>query len=193
MLMKNLFISGVRVRIIKLFLTNPDSQFHVREITRRVGVEINAVRRELSRLQRVRFLKRTPRGNKVFYSVRAGFLFLDELLGMVAKETGLGRAILDKREELGKMYFAMFAKPFVKGRVSKPSEIDLLIVGKVSTPLLAKLVENEQQRLGHEVNYTVLTSEEFDFRKRRRDPFIVDILSQPRIVLLGNEGKYCKL
>lgn len=193
MLMKNIFISGVRVRIIKLFLTNPGSQFHVRDITRRVGVEINAVRRELSRMQRIRFLKRTPRGNKVFYSVRPDFLFLDELLGMVAKETGLGRAILDKQEELGKMYFVMFAKPFVKGRVSKPSEIDLLIIGKVSTPLLAKLVENEQQRLGHEVNYTVLTSEEFDFRKRRRDPFIVDVLSQPRIVLLGNEGKYCKL
>lgn len=193
MSMKELFISRVRVRIIKLFLTNPDAQFHVREITRRVGMEINAVRRELSRLNRIKFLKRTPRGNRVFYSVRPDFVFLDELLGMVAKETGLGQAILEKREELGKINFALFAKPFVKGRVSKPSEVDLLIVGKISTSLISKLVENEQQHLGHEINYTVLTPEEFDFRKRRKDPFIVDVLSQPRIVLLGNEEKYCKL
>jgi len=190
MTMKDLFISSVRVRIIKLFLTNPGSQFHVREISRRVGAEINAVRRELSRLRRINFLKRTPRGNRVFYSVRPDFVFFDELSGMVAKETGIGRAILEKQEELGKINFAMLSKPFVKGRVSKPSEIDLLLVGKVSTPLLSKLVENEQQRLGHEVNYTVLTPEEFDFRKRRKDPFIVDVLSQPHLVLIGNEERF---
>lgn len=193
MTMKDIFISTVRVHIIKLFLTNPESQFHVREIARRVGAEINAVRRELSRLKRINFLKKTPRGNRIFYSVRPDFVFFDELLGMVAKETGIGRGILEKREELGKINFAMLAKPFVKGRISKPAEVDLLVVGKVSTPLMAKLIENEQRRLGHEINYTVLTPEEFDFRKRRKDPFIVDVLSQPRIVLLGNEERYCRL
>jgi len=193
MIMNDLFISKVRVRIIKLFLTNPGSQFHVREIARRVGAEINAVRRELSRLRRIGFLKKTPRGNRIYYTVRPDFLFLDELLGMVAKETGLGQAILERRKELGKINFAMLAKAFVRGRISKPSEVDLLIVGKVSTPLVSKLVENEQQRLGREVNYTILSPEEFDFRKKRKDPFIVDVFSQPRIVLLGNEEKYCKI
>jgi hypothetical protein len=193
MTMKDLLISKVRVRIIKLFLTNPEAQFHVRDISRRVGSEINAVRRELSRLRKIGFLKRTPRGNRVFYSAKTDFVFFDELLGMVAKETGIGRDILEKKEELGKINFAMLAKPFVKGRVSRPSEVDLLIVGKVSTPLMAKLIDNEQRRIGHEVNDTVLTPEEFDFRKRRKDPFILDVLSQPRIVLLGNEEKYCQL
>ena len=193
MTMKELFISTVRVRIIKLFLTNPKSQFHIREIARRVGAEINAVRRELSRLRGIGFLKKIPRGNRVFFSVREDFIFFDELLGMVAKETGIGKAILEKKEELGKINFAMLAKPFVKGRLSKPSEVDLLLVGKISAPLLTKIVENEQQRLGHEVNFTVLTPEEFDFRKRRKDPFILDVLSQPRIVLLGSEEKYCRM
>ena len=193
MTMKDLFISKVRVRVIKLFLTNPDSQFYVRQIGRKVGSEINAVRRELERLHRIGFLKKSGRGNRLFYSVKPDFVFLDELLGMVVKETGLGRALLEKKEELGKISFALLSRAFAKGRVSKPSEIDLLIVGKVVTSLLTKLVEDEQQRLGREVNYTVLTPEEFDFRKRRKDPFIVDILSQPRVVLLGNEEKHCKL
>ena len=192
MLMNELFISKVRVRIIKLFLTNPNSQFHVREVARRVGAEINAVRRELSRLVRVKFLKKIPRGNRIYLEARPDFALFDELLGMVTKETGIGRAILEKQEELGKINFAMLSRAFVKGRVSKPSEVDLLIVGKVATPLMTKLVDQEQQRLGHEINYTVLTPEEFDFRKRRKDPFIADIVSQPRIVLLGNEEKHCR-
>jgi len=192
MTMKDLLVSKVRVRLVKLFLAVPKAQFHVREITRRVGSEINAVRRELKHLHQAGFLKKSSRGNRVLYSAKDDFIFFDELLGMVAKETGIGRAILEKKEELGKISFAMLAKPFVKGRVSKPSEVDLLIVGKISTPLIVKLVEQEQQRRGHEINFTVLTPEEFEFRKRRKDPFILDVLSQPRIVLLGNEEKYCK-
>jgi len=191
-MMNDLFISKVRVKIIKLFLANPNSQFHVREITRRTGAEVNAVRRELQRLRGIGFLKRIPRGNRLFYAVRPDFVFLDELWGMVAKETGIGRAILEKRQELGKINFAMLAKAFVRGRVSKPSEVDLLLVGKISLPLLSKLIEGEQQRLGREINFTVLTPEEFEFRRRRKDPFILDVISQPRIVLLGSEERYCR-
>lgn len=192
-MLKDLFVSEVRIRILKLFLTDPKAQLHVREIGRRVGAEINAVRRELHRLQRIKFLKKDPRGNRIYYSARADFILYDELLGMITKEFGLGREILDKREDLGKISFAMLAKGFVKGRVSKPSEVDLLIVGKVGVPLLTRIVRKEEERLGHEINYTVLTPEEFDFRKLRKDPFIAEVLSQPRIVLIGNEEKNTRL
>lgn len=191
-MLKELFVSEVRIRVITLFLTHREP-FHVREVTRRVGAEINAVRRELRRLDRIKFLKKEPRGNRIFYSVRPDFALLDELLGMVAKTSGLGREILERKEDLGKIRFAMLAKGFLKGRVSKPSEVDLLIVGKVDHPLLERIVKRAEGRIGHEVNYTVLTPEEFDFRKMRKDPFIAEVLSQPRIVLLGSEEKYTVL
>lgn len=192
-MLKDLFVSEVRIRILKLFLTAPKVQLHVREISRRVGAEINAVRRELHRLQRIKFLKKDPRGNRIYYSARMDFILYDELLGMITKEFGLGKDILDRCDELGKINFAMLAKGFVKGRLSKPSQIDLLIVGKVDVSLLTKIVRREEERLGHEINYTVLTPEEFDFRKRRKDPFIAEVLFQPRIVLIGSEEKHTRL
>lgn len=191
-MLKDLFVSEVRLRILKLFLSDPQAQFHIREISRRVGAEINAVRRELRRLRRIKFLKKDPRGNRIYYSVRPDFVFYDDLLGMITKEYGLGREILDKREDLGKINFAMLARSFVKGRVSKPSQVDLLIVGKIDVSLLTKIIRKEEERLGHEINYTVLTPEEFDFRKRRKDPFMAEVIAQPRIVLMGNEEKYAR-
>jgi hypothetical protein len=32
-----------------------------------------------------------------------------------------------------------------------------------------------------------MTEEEFDFRKKKRDPFIISILSGSRVMLLGDE------
>lgn len=191
-MLKELFISKVRVAVIGLFLTNPGDSFHVREISRRVRAEINAVRRELNRLEKIRFLKKTPRGNRLYYSVRPDFVLLDELYGMVVKDVGLGREILNQKDELGKISFTVLSKPFVKGRVSKPSEVDLLLVGKIDADKLERIIRREQERIGREVNYTVLTPEEFDFRKRRRDPFLLSVLQQSWFVLLGSEEKYCR-
>jgi hypothetical protein len=37
-----------------------------------------------------------------------------------------------------------------------------------------------------------MTEEEFLFRKRRRDPFIVDILNSGRVMLIGDEEEMLK-
>ena len=52
MLLEDLIISRVRVKVLTLFLTNPGSMYHVREVVRQVDEEINAVRRELAHLEK---------------------------------------------------------------------------------------------------------------------------------------------
>jgi hypothetical protein len=54
-------------------------------------------------------------------------------------------------------------------------------------PELALLVREEEKRLNTEINYTVMTEEEFSFRRKKRDPFIVSILTGSRVVLIGDE------
>ena len=48
-------------------------------------------------------------------------------------------------------------------------------------------MQNEEKRLGSEINYTIMSEEEFTFRKKRTDPFIIEILSGSRVMLLGDE------
>ena len=81
----------------------------------------------------------------------------------------------------------MFSGRFLRKMKEQPDEVDLLIVGNVVLPELALLVREEEKRLNTEINYTVMTEEEFGFRKKKRDPFIVSILSGSRVMLLGDE------
>jgi len=66
-------------------------------------------------------------------------------------------------------------------------KVDLLIVGEVLLPELAKLVRAEEGKLEREINYTVMSREEFEFRKKRRDPFLLSILAGSRVMIIGDE------
>ena len=99
----------------------------------------------------------------------------------------MGSEILKNRVKLGKIKFAMFSGRFLRKIKDEPDEVDILIVGNVVLPELALLVREEEKRLNAEINYTVMSDEEFDYRKKKRDPFIMTILSGSRVMLLGDE------
>lgn len=179
--------SKSRIKLIGVFLATPFDMYHVRELVRKTGDEINAVRRELAFLEDHGILIKEKRANRVYYSLNKNYAFYDDLLRLATKTTGLGSEILKNRTKLGKIKYAMFSGKYIKHTKKNPEEVDLLIVGTVVLPEIALLVRNEEAKYGTEINYTVMTEEEFDFRKSRSDPFIVGILTGSRIMLIGDE------
>ncbi|MCX6791860.1 MAG: hypothetical protein NT149_02380 [Candidatus Gottesmanbacteria bacterium] len=67
------------------------------------------------------------------------------------------------------------------------TDVDLLVVGNIVLPELSQLVKAEEVRREREINYTVMTEEEFVFRKRRRDPFALSILEGSCSMIIGDE------
>ncbi len=189
----DLLISKVRVKILELFLGLPDQSYHVRDIVRRVEEEINAVRRELARLEKVGFLASEWRANRRFYSVKKDFIFYPEFLSIVNKEVGLGGQLIKNKGKLGKIKYAMLSGSFVRGKPYSQNDVDLFIVGTIILPELGTLVREEEARRSREINFTPMTEEEFNFRKSRRDPFVLGILSKPRVMLIGDEEEMVKL
>lgn len=186
--LSDIVISRVRVKILTLFFTQPGKMFHVRDIVRRTEEEINAVRRELAHMEKKSMVSKERRANRLFYTFRKDYPLYFELLEIINKTSGLGGAILKNRAKLGKIKYAMLSGRFARG-VSKKSntDVDLIIVGSVVLPELAQIVKQEEVRREKELNYTVMTEDEFSFRKSRKDPFIIDILTGSRIMVIGDE------
>ncbi|OGY28121.1 MAG: hypothetical protein A2864_01915 [Candidatus Woykebacteria bacterium RIFCSPHIGHO2_01_FULL_39_12] len=187
--LKQVFISKTRVKLLQVFLSNPGRIFYVRELVRAIGEQINAVRAELSRMEKAGMLFSESRANRKFYGFRKDYIFNDELLRLVAKTTSLGGNIIHEKGKLGKVKLSMLAASFMKRRPVGPTDVDLLIVGDIVLPQLASLVKEAENDVGREINYTVMTEEEFNFRKRRRDPFVTSILEKPRVMLIGDEDE----
>jgi hypothetical protein len=183
----DLITSKSRITLLNVFLSSPNDMIHVRELVRRTNDEINAVRRELAFLEKKGILTREPRANRVYYFLNKNYSFYYDLLRIGSKSVGLGAQILRNKVKLGRIKYAMFSGRFLRKMKEEPDEVDLLIVGNIVLPELALLVREEEKRLNTEINYTVMTEEEFSFRRKKRDPFIISILTGSRVVLIGDE------
>lgn len=186
-MLSDIITSKSRIKLLIVFLSSPSEMFHVRELVRRTGDEINAVRRELAHLEKNGILTKEPRANRVYYYLSKNYEFYFDLLRIGSKIIGLGEGILRNRVKLGKVKYAMFSGRFARRLPKGPEDVDLLVVGTIVLPELALLVRDEEKRLDTEINYTVMTEEEFEFRKKKRDPFILTILNGSRVMIIGDE------
>jgi len=182
-----LFVSRVRIKTIRLFFLRPDVPYHIRGVVREISEEINAVRRELLRLEYIKLLKSERKGNRLYFTLLDSFPFYNELLSMVYKTYGLGGEIIRCQKELGEVHFALLTSAFTKGIRGGSDDIDLVVIGKVNLPALTAAVQRAERQTGREINYTVLKESEFILRKKRRDAFVMQILQGSKVMLIGDE------
>jgi len=162
--------------------------YHVRGVVREVKEEINAVRRELNRLEDCGIIKREERGNRVYYWPKRDHLLFGDLVSIIAKSTGLGATLIDNKSKIGNPTAIMFSGRFVQHKERRKDEdVDILFIGEINLPELATLIRKEESIRGHEINYTTMTRNELEFRKKRRDPFLLSVLSGSRVMIIGDE------
>ncbi|HUV46659.1 MAG TPA: hypothetical protein VMW29_00860 [Candidatus Bathyarchaeia archaeon] len=185
--LQDLFVSKVRAKLLQIFLSDPKEIFYVRQLVRKTDEEINAVRRELKRMEERGMVSKEARANRLYYGFRKNYLFHEELLRLVCKTSGLGWQIIKNKNKIGRLKFVMLSGRFARQKEHLSQNVDLLVVGEVVLPQLAAVVRGFEAKISREINYTVMTQEEFEFRKERRDPFITSILLGSRIMLIGDE------
>jgi len=183
----DLIISKCRVKILQVFFAQPNEIFYIRQLTRLTGEEINAVRRELAYLEKIGLVKKESRGNRIYYWLEKSHPLFGDLLSLTSKTVGFGGAIVKNKNKIGKVYLAMLSGRFARGLPTKQGAVDLLVVGDINLQVLANIVREEEQKIGREINYTVMTKEELAFRKKRHDPFLLGILTDARVMLIGDE------
>ena len=192
-MLKDVFISEVRVDILKIMLPFPDKPFHVRALVRAVDTEINAIRRELDRLHSLGILRKRPSGNRLYYSVDTSSPYYPELLSLVAKEEGVGSEIIKSAKKLGNIKYAVLSRAFSRGLKRSVLDVDLFIVGKADLDVLQEIVGRYEDKIGREINYSVMPPGDFEHRKRANDPFVMRIMSQSRTMLIGDEEEFSSI
>ena len=129
------------------------------------------------------------RANRRLYRFKKDYLFYKELLSLVAKISGLGGSLIKNKGKLGKIKFAFVSTRFLKINSSNPEDVNLLVVGNIVLPELQAIIADEQAKREQEINYSFMDESEFTFRVRRRDPFILKVLLQPKVMLIGDEDE----
>jgi len=183
-MLEALISSKTRVRLLALFLLNPGREYYIREIVRITGDNINAVRRELANLETFGLISGQRKGNQQYYIVNTGHFLYADLQKILLKSEGIAGSIRDalSKEEIS---CAFIYGSYAKGTAHEKSDIDLFIVGEVAEDNLLPLIYSCERSSGREINYTLMTDEELRKRKRKKDPFVKNVLGEEKIILTG--------
>jgi hypothetical protein len=188
-----LFGSKTRVKLLHLFLNNPGKAFYVREITRLIDEQINSVRRELSNMLTVGIITSDSSDNKLYYEVNQRYdyyipfraIFADEHIEAASQKVKSDNEWRDLIRELPGVRIAVLAGVLVKG---SGSAVDLLLVGDLPAAKLKAAVKQIEKIEGRELNYSLLSYDEFYYRLSVRDKFITEILNGKHAVLLDTDN-----
>lgn len=180
-----LFGSKTRVKLLTLFLANPGHAFYVREITRQIEEQINSVRRELLNLKAIGLVRSTEKRGKVYYEVNQKFEFYPELKKMfdkANKNLDEGDRLVYSFRKAGEINFAALMGAFVGDTAN---QVDLFIVGEVDKRRLKAVLSDLEKEINREVNFCIMSQEEYDDRKMLFDRFLTELEASPKKVLIN--------
>jgi predicted nucleotidyltransferase len=184
-MLEALISSKTRVKLLTLFLLNPECEYYIREIVRMTQENYNAVRRELANLESFGIISGQKRGNQQYYTVNRMFFLYDELQKIVLKTEGIAKIIQEDLAKLHDIECLFIYGSFAQGTAGAKSDIDLFIVGDVDENSLIPLVHSSERAINREINYTLMHRDEFSKRKQAGDSFVKNVMSEPKIMIIG--------
>lgn len=210
---EQLFGSRTRVKLLKLFLNNAEKTFFVREIARAIKSQINSVRRELLNLKNLGIItevetpkdvylipkndgqkkfsgkfKKVRNKNviKKFFQANSNFILFSELKALLLKSDFLlEKNFVNAVRRAGKIDYFALTGGFV-GMLGMP--VDLLLVGRFNRRKITRMIRNFEKDFGREINYTIMSRQDFRYRKDITDRFLYNILENKKIVMVNELG-----
>jgi hypothetical protein len=186
-----LFGSVTKVKIMRLFLFNPDKVFDTKTIGEKIDEDSGRVRRELSILEKIDFLKRrvgNRNGKQVQgYIMNPNFSYLLPLQNfLINLEPLQPKELIKKITKLGSIKLVIVAGVFIQ---DPESRVDVFIVGDgIKKSNLENLMSSLEAEIGKELKYAQFTTEDFKYRLSMFDKLTRDILDYPHKKILNKLG-----
>jgi predicted nucleotidyltransferase len=195
---ENLLCSGLfgktRQAVLALLYGRADSSFYTKQILDAVKIGRGTVQRELKNLTDTGIIIREVQGRQVYYRANARCPIFDELKIIVRKTFGMADVI---RQALAtnadKIRVAFIFGSVARNTDDRRSDIDLMVVGKISFGDVVSLLTPAEQKLGREVNLVVYPIAEFKKKVKEDHHFVKTVLEDEKIFVIGDEDELRKL
>jgi len=210
--MEQLFGSKTRVKLLKLFMSNPNRSFYVREITRKVEEQINSVRRELANLLSLGLITSDSTNNKLYYEVDQKYEHYNALRELftgkksapapaVASDSGDAETSVDsedktvKTQKISSVDEKVWSKAgniaglAYSGAFTRDSQapVDIMIIGDVPVSRAEAAVAELEKQEGRELRYAVMELEEWQYRSQINDKFWLQVVDSKNLVIIDTD------
>lgn len=182
-----------RSELLKLFLTNPERSFYMHEIGRILERKPGTFQRTLNNMVSEGIITSEYKANARFFKANKKCPIYKELKSIVFKTVGVQGSIRDVLEEIGNIKFAFIYGSYAKAKESYLSDIDLAVIGNPDEDKLIKDLDRLEEKFQREINYKLYTLKKFKKEADEKEPFILEILRDKKVMLIGDENELRKI
>jgi len=176
-----------RQGILAALFGQPEKPWYVSELARRMGVPSSSLQRELRDLTKAGILKAHRQGRMAYYQANPDSPVFADLRGLLLKTAGLVDVLANALKPLSsKLQLVFVYGSMASGTAQSDSDVDLMVVGKISPADLALPLRQARELLRRDVNPTVYTPAEFEKKRAAQDHFLTGVLANPRLIVMGS-------
>ncbi|MFH1768346.1 MAG: nucleotidyltransferase domain-containing protein [Candidatus Omnitrophota bacterium] len=180
-------------KLLALFFSNPEKSFYMREIGRILGKKPGTFQRTLNNMVSEGILQSEYKTNSRYFKANKKYFLYKEFKSIVSKTTGIQDSIKEVLNKIGKVKFAFIYGSFAKNKEKSISDIDIFVVGNPDENLLIRELDKLEERLQREINYKLYSTELFKKDVKQKDPFILSVLKDKKIMFIGKEYELRKI
>lgn len=196
-MLEHLFGSKTRLKLLRLFFREADKPFFVRELTRIIDVQINAVRRELELLVAAGLVEETDVDSKTsrdpssglrkYYRLNRASLLYPEIQSLLMKAKILEDQSFfqDIQKKGGEIALFVLTGSFTG---DKRAQTDILMVGNVKERTVMNMIDDYEKTHGTALRFTFMTEQEFHDRRQIMDKFLFSIFECEHIKVINTLG-----
>lgn len=201
-ILAQLFGNIVKVKLLRLFLFNPESVFSVNQVSKRLKAPSNEIRKELTKLIAIGVVKKRSIVREIIsrdkkredrkvhdlgYSLDQRFMYLQALKNLlITVSLNADDALLKKFASVGRIKLFLASGVFIQ---EWETRIDLLIVGDdLNMARLDVVMKSIESEIGKEISYSAFETPDFEYRLGIHDKLIRDILDAPHTILIDRIG-----
>ncbi len=187
-ILEALFTSQARVEVLKLFFLRSSGRHYMREISSLTDQPVRAIQRELARLEAAGLLLSKVEGNRKYFQANRQSPVFSDLRSLMVKTAWIGdqlRNILTDQSDAVQVAFIFGS--YAQGSETLTSDIDLMIIGDMTSLELSGYLSPLKAQLDRELNPVTIRVHEFQDNVEKGDSFTQAILEEPKIFLLGDE------
>lgn len=182
-----------RAELLRLFLTNPDQSFYIQEIGRILGKKPGIFQRTLNNLEKEGILISEYKANARYFRTNKDYPLYKELKSIVFKTVGVSGGLKEALQKVGGINFSFIYGSYAKAKENYLSDIDLVVIGNPNEDLLIRELDKLEDALNREINYKLYSLKDFKKEIKDKEPFLLEILKDKKIMLIGEENELRKI
>lgn len=183
----NTLFTKYQNQILAVLINQSATEHYLSELGRILGKHPGVFLKGINSLEKQSFILSRKKGNQRLFKINRDHPLFEEIKSIVQKTEGVEGLARELVAGIKGIRVALIYGTYAKGALRFDSDIDLLVVADSdkAEDILLEEIRSAEQKLQREINYKIYSAKEFAKKRREKDPFITEILSEPYVLIKG--------